>query len=296
MNFAHMDIQSIQAFLSVSETGSFSRAADALFLTQPAISKRIRSLEQSLGVALFDRIGKSVRLTEAGHALIPSCRRIIAEIAEGERIISNLRTTTSGVLSIATSHHIGLHRLPPVLRDYSKHYPEVELKLGFMDSEEACQQILNGETELAIVTLPDEDNDRLEMIPVWHDPLYVVVAKQNPLASQKRLSTHRLLDYAAILPSTGTYTRKLIDTALGLDESVKTLLETHYLETIKAMVQTGLGWSMLPASMLDESLSALAIKHTQTTRQLGIVVHSMRTKSNAANAMIDRLLKYADES
>jgi DNA-binding transcriptional LysR family regulator len=296
MNFAHMDIQSIQAFLSVSETGSFSRAADALFLTQPAISKRIRSLEQSLGVALFDRIGKSVRLTEAGHALIPSCRRIIAEIAEGERIISNLRTTTSGVLSIATSHHIGLHRLPPVLRDYSKHYPEVELKLAFMDSEEACQQILNGETELAIVTLPDEDNNRLEMIPVWHDPLYVVVAKQNPLASQKRLSTHRLLDYAAILPSTGTYTRKLIDTALGLDESVKTLLETHYLETIKAMVQTGLGWSMLPASMLDESLSVLAIKHTQTTRQLGIVVHSMRTKSNAANAMIDRLLKYADES
>lgn len=296
MNLAHMDIQNIQAFLSVSETGSFSRAADALFLTQPAISKRIRSLEQSLGVALFDRIGKSVRLTEAGHALIPSCRRIIAEIAESERIISNLRTTTSGVLSIATSHHIGLHRLPPVLRDFSKHYPEVELKLGFVDSEEACQQILNGETELAIVTLPDEDNDRLEMIPVWHDPLHVVVAKHHPLASQKRLSTHRLLDYAAILPSTGTYTRKLIDNALGLDGSVRILLETHYLETIKAMVQTGLGWSMLPASMLDESLSALAIKHTQTTRQLGIVVHSMRTKSNAANAMIDQLLKYADES
>ena len=291
-----MDIQSIQAFLSVSETGSFSRAADALFLTQPAVSKRIRSLEQSLGVALFDRIGKSVRLTEAGHALIPSCRRIVAEISESERIISNLRTTTSGVLSIATSHHIGLHRLPPVLRDYSKHFPEVELKLGFVDSEEACQQILNGERELAIITLPDEDNDRLEMIPVWRDPLYVVVAKQHPLASQNRLSPRRLLDYAAILPSARTYTRKLIDTALGLDGPVRTLLETHYLETIKAMVQTGLGWSMLPASMLDKSLTALEIKHIQTTRQLGIVVHSMRTKSNAANAMIDQLLKYADES
>ena len=291
-----MDIQSIQAFLSVSETGSFSRAADALFLTQPAISKRIRSLEQSLGIALFDRIGKSVRLTEAGHALIPSCRRIVAEIEESKRIISNLRTTTSGVLSIATSHHIGLHRLPPVLRDYSKHYPEVELKLGFMDSEEACQQILNGERELAIITLPDEDNDRLEMIPVWRDPLYVVVAKQHPLASQKRLSPRRLLDYAAILPSAGTYTRKLIDTVLGLDGPVRTLLETHYLETIKAMVQTGLGWSMLPASMLDKSLTALEIKHVRPTRRLGIVVHSMRTKSNAANAMIDQLLKYADES
>ncbi|MGB5519074.1 MAG: LysR family transcriptional regulator [Gammaproteobacteria bacterium] len=291
-----MDIQTIQAFLSVSETGSFSRAADALFLTQPAVSKRIHALELSLGIALFDRIGKSVRLTEAGHALIPCCRRIIAEIAESERIISNLRETTSGVLSIATSHHIGLHRLPPVLRDYSKQYPEVELKVGFTDSEEACQQILNGDRELAIVTLPDDNSERLEMIPVWHDPLSIVVAKQHPLAAKNRLSIKQLLDYSAILPSRGTYTRKLIDAALGLDESVRTLLETHYLETIKAMVQTGLGWSMLPVSMLDKTLASLEIRHTRTTRQLGIVVHSMRTKSNAANAMINQLIKCADES
>ena len=198
------------------------------------------------------------------------------------------------MLSIATSHHIGLHRLPPVLRDFSKRYPEVELKLGFMDSEQACQQILNGETELAIVTLPDEENDRLDTIPVWHDPLYIVVARQHPLSSQKRVSIHQLQAYPAILPSTGTYTRKLIDNALGLEGPVRTLLETHYLETIKAMVKTGLGWSMLPASMLDQGLSVLNIKRIQTIRQLGIIVHSMRTKSNAANAMIDQLLNYAD--
>ena len=118
-----MDIQGIQAFISVSETGSFSRAADALYLTQPAVSKRIQALEQSLGVALFDRIGKSVRLTEAGHALLPSCRRIIDEVAESQRIISNLRETTSGSLCLATSHHIGLHRMPPVLREFSRRFP-----------------------------------------------------------------------------------------------------------------------------------------------------------------------------
>ena len=88
--------------------------------------------------------------------------------------------------------------------------------------------------------------------------------------------------------------RALIDDALGLDASVNTLLETHYLETIKAMVKTGLGWSMLPQSMLDESLTALDIKHVHTTRQLGTVVHSMRTKSNAANAMINLLMKFSD--
>ena len=290
-----MDIQSIQAFLAVSASGSFSRAADSLFLTQPAISKRIQALEHALDIALYDRIGKSVRLTEAGRALLPSCRRIIDEIEESRRIVSNLRQTTSGVLRLATSHHIGLHRLPPVLREFSGRYPEVELKLAFMDSELACQQIINGEIELAIITLPDEDDQRLEMKPVWHDPLCTVVSRQHALAAARRPSMNQLLDHMAILPSPGTYTRQLIDDALGLEESVHTLLETHYLETIKAMVQAGLGWSMLPSSMLDDSLAALDLRQGRATRQLGTVVHSMRTKSNAANAMLSLLTSYADQ-
>ena len=87
----------------------------------------------------------------------------------------------------------------------------------------------------------------------------------------------------------------MIDDALGFEESVHTLLETHYLETIKAMVQAGLGWSMLPSSMLDDSLAALDLRQGRATRQLGTVVHSMRTKSNAANAMLSLLTSYADQ-
>ena len=292
----YVDIQSIQAFLSVSDTGSFSRAADSLFLTQPAISKRIQTLEQSLGIALFDRIGKSVRLTEAGHALLPSCRRILAEIDESQRIISNLRHSTSGTLNLATSHHIGLHRLPPVLRAFSSNYAEVELKLSFLDSEEACRQIINGDIEMAVITLPDEDDSRLEMRAVWHDALCIAVSKHHPLAALNRHTRKQLLQYAAILPSRGSYTRKLIDDTLGLDDDTNTLLETHYLETIRAMVQAGLGWSMLPQSMLDNSLQAITIRHTRATRELGIVTHRMRTKSNAANAMISLLMQQADQS
>jgi DNA-binding transcriptional LysR family regulator len=294
MHCTDMDIQGIQAFLTVSKTGSFSRAAERLYLTQPAVSKRIQALEDSLGITLFDRIGKTVRLTEAGHALLPSCRRIMGEIAESERIISNLRRTTSGLLSLATSHHIGLHRLPSILRDYSRRYPEVELKVSFMDSEQACQQIISGDIELAIITLPDEPDQRLEMKAVWNDPLSITVARQHPLASADRHTIGQLLKYPAILPSQGTYTRKRINEALSLDQSVKILLETHYLETIKAMVQAGLGWSMLPLSMLDRSLVSLDIRHTAASRQLGIVMHNMKTKSNAANAMINLLLKLAD--
>ncbi len=291
-----MDIQSIQAFLAVSETGSFSRAADALFLTQPAISKRIQAMEQSLDTPLFDRVGKSVRLTAAGRALLPSCKRILEEIEESRRIISNLRRTTSGVLHLATSHHVGLHRLPPVLRDYGSTYPDVELKLAFVESEQACQQIINGDIELAIVTLPNEKDERLEMIPIWHDALCAVVSRRHMLASADRVTVKSLLKQPAILPSPGTYTRHLIDEALGIDASVQILLETHYLETIKAMVQAGLGWSMLPLSMLDKSLVALDIRKARATRQLGAVLHSMRTQSNAANAMISLLKRYSDRA
>ncbi len=289
-----MDLHGIQAFLAVSETGSFSRAADLLCITQPAISKRIQSLEHTLGVTLFDRVGKGVRLTEAGLALLPSSQRIVGEITESERIISNLRKTTRGILSLATSHHIGLHRLPHVLHDYSASYPDVELKVSFMDSEQACQQIIAGDIELAIITLPDEADERLEMKPLWNDPLSLVVSKRHPLAVTERPALRQLLQYSAVLPAQGTYTRKLIDQALHLDDAVKILLETHYLETIKAMVQAGLGWSMLPLSMLDRSLVSLDISHARTSRQLGVVMHNMRTKSNAANAMINLLMKYSD--
>ncbi|RKZ60869.1 MAG: LysR family transcriptional regulator, partial [Gammaproteobacteria bacterium] len=102
-----MDIHNIRAFLMAVETNSFSRAAEKLFITQPAISKRISTLELSLDCQLFDRLGKTVQLTQAGKALIPGYQRILDEITESERIVSALSTSVSGHLKFGTSHHIG---------------------------------------------------------------------------------------------------------------------------------------------------------------------------------------------
>ena len=284
-----MDIQSVQAFVEVSDNGSFSRAAKTLYLTQPAVSKRIQALEQSLDVKLFDRIGKRVQLTEAGRALLPSCRRILDEIDEGQRIISNLRGATRGRLRLASSHHIGLHRLPAVLREYANNWPLVELELRFIPSELACEQVLNGTIELALITLPEAADERLLLQPVWQDPMYTVVSSDHELAERNRVTRAQLLQYPAVLPSHGSYTRRLIDTALDLDETVNTLLETDFLETIKAMVHAGLGWSMLPESMLDDSLCVLRMSRARIARRLGIVMHRSRTRSAAANAMMELL-------
>ncbi len=284
-----MDIQNIRAFLMVAESQSFSRAAEKLFITQPAISKRISTLEFALDCQLFDRLGKNVQLTQAGEALIPSYQRILAELDETERIISTLRTQVSGHLKFGTSHHIGLHRLPPVLRKYSDRFPEVELDIQFMDSEQAAALILKGNIELALITLPDSIKKPLTTIPVWADPMKCVVAKDHVLAKQKMVTRKQLTNHGVLIQSHSTHTRDIIDDALKLDSNIKVIMESNYLETIKAMIQNGLGWGALPESMIDDSLHKLNIKGLKMERHLGILLHASKTLSSPAHALIETL-------
>lgn len=288
-----MDIQNIRAFLTVAETRSFSRAAEKLFISQPAISKRISTLEYSLDCKLFDRLGKNIQLTQAGEALIPGYQRILAEISESERIISALRTSVSGHLKFGTSHHIGLHRLPPILRKYTTQYPDVELDIQFMDSEQAAALILKGDIELALITLPDTIEKPLTTIPVWTDPMECVVAKDHVLAKQKTVTREQLTRHGVLIQSHSTHTRNIIDKALKLESDIKIIMESNYLETIKAMIQNNLGWGVLPESMIDDSLHRLKIKGVKMERHLGILLHASRTLSSPANALLSTL-KYPE--
>jgi len=292
-----MDISALQAFLAVAETSSFSLAAEKLFLTQPAVSKRIAALEQELGTALFDRIGRQIGLTEAGRALLPRARRILDELEDSRRAIANLSGRIAGRLSFATSHHIGLHRLPPVLREFHQRYPEVELDIQFMDSEAACQAVLHGELELGIVTLPTLTPPNLETRLLWNDPLAVVVATGHPLATGKNTAVAELAQWPAILPAQGTYTREIVEATFaraGLVPQVS--MATNYLETIKMLVAVGLGWSVLPHTMLDGEVQALQLRGFSPQRSLGVVYHRARSRSNAAEALIAVATRLAGEN
>ena len=173
-----MDTSSLHAFLAVADTGSFTGAAEKLFLTQPAISKRIAQLEEQLGARLFDRIGRQIHLTEAGLALLPRARNVVRELEDMSRSISGLSGEVSGTLRIGTSHHIGLHRLPPVLRQFSREYPQVQLDIHFIDSEEAWEGVLHGDLELGVVTLPPVADERVYSEPIWDDPLVFMAAPE----------------------------------------------------------------------------------------------------------------------
>ena len=285
-----MDIPLLQAFVSVADCGSITRAASALHLTQPTISKRIAQLEASLGKPLFNRLGRELPLAEAGHALLPHARAVLAELASGQRALAQLHGTVAGRLAIGTSHHIGLHRLPSVLKAFTLTYPEVDLDIQFMDSEVACEGVLAGKLELGIVTLPTTPLPKLNTRLVWPDPLAVVVAPSHPLAALKHPKLAALADHPAVLPDAGTYTHRIVRTALkahGLEPQVR--LATNFLETLKMLVAIGLGWSVLPRSMLDDSLIALPIRELELVRELGVVWHERRTLSNAARALMGLL-------
>lgn len=291
-----MDTQVLRAFVTIAECQSFSEAGEILHLTQPAISKRISNLEQQLGHRLFDRIGRKVSLTEAGEALLPQARAILLSMRNAEQSVRDLSGSVAGKLSMGISHHIGLHRLPPVLRHFTRHYPDVRLDIDFMDSEQAHAMILHGELDLAVITLSPEQEPNLESFAVWNDSLTVAVAPDHPLAQQAAATLQELQHFTAIPPGLNTYTgqiiKRLFDEA-GLKMDIA--MSTNYMETIKVMVSIGLGWSILPETLIDSSVRALPLRGHTLQRTLGCVHHRNRSLSNAAQAFIDVLKNIPNE-
>ena len=285
-----METQNLRAFLMVAEQGSFSGAAEELHITQPAVSKRVATLETQLGTALFDRIGRQVSLTEAGRALLPHALAIWQSLGQAEQSIRDLSGVVAGRLRLGTSHHIGLHRLPPVLRRFSERYPQVKLDIDFMDSEEAYEEIMRGNVELAVVTLAPEHDANMLAHPVWPDPLAFMAPAGHPLLEPAETTLRELSEHPVVLPGLNTYTGQIAKNLFdrpGLKLEVS--MSTNYLETIRMMASIGLGWTILPRSMLESPLVEINVPIETPTRVLGYIYHRGRSLSNAAQAFIDVL-------
>lgn len=285
-----MDLANLNAFIAIAETGSFSEAGERLHLTQPAVSKRIAGLEQQLGVRLFDRLGREIGLTQAGRALLPRAYQILNVLDDTRRALTNLSGEVSGRLTLATSHHIGLHRLPPLLRTFTRRFPEVNLDIRFLDSEIAYEEVLHGRAELAVITLAPQTAAPVSATRVWDDPLDFVVAPEHPLAQKAGITLADVAHYPAVFPGGNTFTHHIAKRLFereGLTPNIT--MSTNYMETIKMMVSIGIAWSVLPRTMLDEQVVRLPLPDVQLTRQLGYIVHTDRTLSNAAKAFMTLL-------
>ena len=285
-----MDTQNLRAFLLVAESGSFSKAAMRLHLTQPAVSKRIAQLEAQLNVSLFDRIGRRISTTEAGEALLPHARAVHLELQAAQQSVRDLAGEVRGRLRLATSHHIGLHRLPPLLSFFSKAFPAVQLDIDFMDSEQAYELTLQGEVELAVVTLAPSSIVNIVTRPIWLDPLDFMVQEGTQLTRKKALGLKELSQHPAILPGLNTYTGQIVKSLFEQRSlPIQIAITTNYLETIRMMASVGLGWTVLPRSMRDPSLTTLPIRDARIERTLGAIHHEGRSLSRAAQAFIEAL-------
>ena len=294
-----MDFDGLKAFLAVADCGSFSEAAVRMHLTQPAVSKRVAGIEQQLDQRLFDRVGRSVYLTEAGQTLYPRARKLLQDLVDARRAIDDLKASVTGKLSVVTSHHIGLHRLPTILQGFLQRYPEVELDIDFMDSDQAINALIQGRFDVAVSTLTPGEFPEVRSQLIWRDRLCCVIGNSHELAQASRLNLKQLSEHVAILPRMTSFTGKLVHQLFDQQQlPLSMLLATNNLETIKMLVSIGLGWSFLPEAMVDGTvqnmqnthrLQVIPIEGVCLERELGFSVHRGRTLSKAAQAFIQLL-------
>lgn len=284
-----MNLAAFEAFVKVMETGSISMAAEHLFITQPAVTKRIHSLEEYFGVKLFESAGRGVQATHAAHSLLPKVKNWLNELGDIHHTLSHEQGEVRGKLKIGTSHHIGLHHLPQHLKNYVQFFPEVKLDVHFVDSEQAHEQVLAGDLELAFLTLPPQGDDRLSYITIWDDPLVFVVAPFHPLAQKNNLKLEDLIEYPSLLPAAQTYTSQITLAEFekqGLKPKIT--MSNNPLDSIRMLVSIGLGWSVLPETLLNQDLKRLDIDF-KMNRQLGMVWHPARTQSRAVQELIEMM-------
>ncbi|MEM9103021.1 MAG: LysR family transcriptional regulator [Pseudomonadota bacterium] len=288
-----MDIELLKTFLKIVEYSSFSNAAAELNLTQPAVSKRVHSIEKQLGSKVFDRIGHQILLTDAGEVLKVHAVKMINAFENCQHAISNLQQEVRGTLELATSHHVALHHLPSPLRNFNQTFPQVKINFHFLNSEEAYQAVLSTKVELAIITLSPKHSSQIKAHKLWEDPLIPTISPSHPLhKANTPVSLEELSQYVAILPEKSTYTREMIEEKF-IEKSlrIQRVTDVNYLETIKKLVETGLGWSVLPTKMVDSSLIPIYNKELNMSRQLGLITHRSKTLSRAAVEFINILQK-----
>ena len=285
----------LRIFIALAETQSFTLAADRLFLTQSAISKRLHHLEHQLGIALIDRQQRPWQLTAAGQRLLPLAKQNLAFIAGIEHNLKVLEAAPLGTLDLAISHHLSLYRLPLIIKAYQKRYPKVRLNLAFLTSDEVHHQVSIKQYELGFATLKSARPNRLDYHPLWDDELIFVGSRH--LSWTTAIQTlESLCKRPAVLPQTSSlYFQMVNQLFLAKGCNITEVFPANYLETVRSMVGVGFGWSVLPNAMLDQRLIPLKLLDAyQLNRSLGALARKHKTLSPAAQAFLNLALT-ADE-
>ena len=236
----HITIRQLQVFEAAARLGGYTRAAEALHLSQPAVSQQIRQLEEQAGMPLFDQIGKKIHLTDAGRALYQHARTILAQVLETQLTLEELRGVRRGQLNITVASTAN-YFAPKLLAAFCQRHPDVKVSLDVSNREHILALLNEADRDLAIMGRPPESSD-LVAHPFMENPLVVIAAPDHPLAKASRIPLERLEAETFISRETGSGTRMAAERFFEeAGTRLKTVMEMSSNEAIKQAVQAGLG-------------------------------------------------------
>jgi DNA-binding transcriptional LysR family regulator len=292
-----LTLHQLNILQAVARGGSFSRASAELHLSQPAVSMQIRQLEESLGLPLFEQIGKRIHLTEAGKEVLTYARAITHQLDELEGVLNRLKGLSGGRLriSVATTAN---YFIPTLLGTFSRRYPSVTVSLDVTNRETLLRQLSENTVDLVIMGQPPAATD-VEAEAFMDNPLVVVAPPDHPLARKKKIPLARLQEETFLVRESGSGTRSAMERFFNeRGMKLKTGMEVGSNEAIKQSVQAGLGLGLLSRATIEQELTlkrlvVLDIEDFPIMRHWYVVHRKGKRLSAAADAFKQFMLKEA---
>ncbi|GAC1553591.1 MAG: LysR family transcriptional regulator [Herpetosiphon sp.] len=291
-----MELQQLRSFEAVARLGHVTRAAAELHLAQPSLSRQIQVLESELGVALFDRIGRRLELTDAGKLLLPYAHRILRELANARRTLRERADLTTGRVSIGVPPTVGTHLLPRAIAEWNTSYQGIAIELHEAGTGTLLSLLEQGQVDLAVVSLPVAHVAYAEL---FTEELVIAVADSHILAGKPDLLPADLAAEQFILFPEGYELRdRLLAWCRTVGIEPRIVLDGGEMDTVLRCTAVGLGVSMVPRLALAgaEGLTGLPIRDAHLTRTLGLIWHLARQLSPAAAVLQQFLIDRFQET
>lgn len=255
----HLTFRQLSVFEAVARHLSFSRAAQELHLTQPAVSMQIKQLEENVGTSLFEQMGKKIYLTEAGHELYHYSRSIAQQLNEAEEVLAELKGLKRGKLKISVASTAN-YFAPQLLATFSQRFPTVTVSLTVTNRQTLLVQLANNEMDMAIMGQPPDGLD-LAAESFMENPIVVIAPNHHPLAAKKNIPLSRLQDETFLMREEGSGTRIAMERYFEAHQvKIQTGMEMSSTEAIKQGVQAGLGLGVVSQHTVELELEAKRLK------------------------------------
>jgi LysR family transcriptional regulator, transcriptional activator of the cysJI operon len=291
-----MHLETLKTFCDLIETGSFSKAAALNLISQSAVSQQVQALERRFDQQLIERgRRKGVAPTEAGRLLYIECKEILERFHALENRLRARSEVIAGSIRVATVYSVGLHEIPPYIKQFIKEHPQVKIHIEYSRTDKVIEACLNNTIDFGIIALPLR-RPNLAVIPFRHDKLVVICNPGHRLAGRRRVSVKKLEGEDFIAFERDIPTRKTIDQILKQNRvSVNYVMEFDNIETIKRSVEVGIGVSILPETAVANEvrnglLVALNFSEGTFTRPIGIIHRKGKVFTPAAGEFIKLLI------